>query len=105
MNRKVTVKDNAQSHSYDVFVDGEIAGSIVYELTRDRRLMFTHTFIEPRFRGCGVGNALIRGALDDVRAKGVTLTNFSDFVARYVNAHPGYADLLDVTHPGHVLGY
>ena len=102
---EVTVKDNVQSRSYDVFVDAEVAGSIVYEQAGDRRLVFTHIFIEPRFRGSGVGNALIRGALDDVRAKGVTLTNFSDFVARYVNAHPEYADLLDATHPGHVLGY
>jgi predicted GNAT family acetyltransferase len=102
---EVTVKDNVQSRSYDVFVDGEVAGSIVYEQAGDRRLVFTHIFIEPRFRGRGVGNALIRGALDDARAKGVTLTNFSDFVARYVNAHPEYADLLDATHPGHVLGY
>jgi uncharacterized protein len=42
--------------------------------------------------------------LDDVRAKGLTLTNFCDFVARYIDAHPEYADLLDAAHPGHVLG-
>ncbi len=101
---EVSVKDNAQSRSYDVVVDGEVAGSIVYEETRDGRVVFTHTFIEPRFRGRGVGNVLVRGALDDVRAKGVTLTNFCDFVAHYIDAHPEYADLLDATHPGHVLG-
>ena len=102
---KITVKNNVQSRSYDAFVDGEAAGAIVYEQAGDRRVVFTHTFVEPRFREHGVGNMLVRGALDDVRAKGVTLTNFCDFVARYVNAHPEYADLLDATHPGHVLGY
>jgi predicted GNAT family acetyltransferase len=102
---EVTVKDNPQSRSYDVLVDGEVAGSIVYERVGDGRLVFTHAFVEPRFRGHGVGNVLVRGALDDVRVKGVTLTNFCDFVASYINAHPEYADLLDATHPGHVLGY
>jgi predicted GNAT family acetyltransferase len=102
---EVTVKDNAQSRSYDALVDGEIAGSIVYEQAGDRRLVFTHTFVEPRFRGRGVGNLLVRGALDDVRAKGVSLTNFCDFVASYINEHAEYADLLDATHPGHILGY
>jgi hypothetical protein len=102
---EVTVKDNPQSRSYDVFVAGEVAGSIVYEEARDGRLVFTHTFIEPRFRGHGLGNVLVRGALDDARAKGVTVTNFCDFVASYINAHPEYADLLDAAHPGHVLGY
>jgi predicted GNAT family acetyltransferase len=42
--------------------------------------------------------------LDDVRARGLTLTNFCDFVAHYIDAHPEYADLLDAAHPGHVLG-
>ena len=102
---EVTVKDNAQSRSYDVFVDGEFAGSIVYEQAGDRRVVFTHTFVEPRFRGHGIGDILVRGALDDVRAKGVSLTNFCDFVAHYIDEHPEYADLLDATHPGHALGY
>jgi predicted GNAT family acetyltransferase len=105
MTGEVTVEDNVQSRSYDVLVDGEVAGSIVYERAGDRRLVFTHTLVEPRFRGRGVGNVLVRGALDDVRAKGFTVTNFCDFVAGYIDAHPEYADLLDATHPGHVLGY
>jgi hypothetical protein len=101
---EITVKHNAQSRSYDAFVDGEFAGTLVYEHAEDRRLVFTHTFVEPQFRGHGIGHALVRGALDDVRAKGGTVTNFCDVVARYINAHPEYADLLDATHPGHVLG-
>jgi predicted GNAT family acetyltransferase len=104
MTDEVPVKNNTESRSYDAFVDGEVAATIVYEHAGDRRVVFTHTFVEPRFRGRGVGNALVRGALDDVRAKGLTLTNFCDFVGRYIDAHPEYADLLDATHPGHVLG-
>jgi hypothetical protein len=100
----ITVKDNSEARSYDAFVDGEFAGSIVYEHAGDRRLVFTHTFVGPRFRGRGVGNVLVRRALDDLRAKGLSLTNFCDFVAHYINEHPEYADLLDATHPGHVLG-
>jgi predicted GNAT family acetyltransferase len=60
--------------------------------------------VEPQFRGLGVGTALVQGALDDVRAKGLTLTNFCHFVGRYIQAHPDYRDLLDPQHPGHVLG-
>jgi hypothetical protein len=39
-----------------------------------------------------------------VRAKGLTLTNFCDFVGRYMQAHPEYLDQLDARHPNHVLG-
>jgi uncharacterized protein len=104
MTGEIAVKNNAEARSYDVLVDGEVAGSIVYEQVGDRRLVFTHTFVKPQFRERGVGNTLVRGALDDVRAKGLTVTNFCDFVARYIDAHPEYADLLDAAHPGHVLG-
>jgi len=31
------------------------------------------------------------------------LTNFCDFVGRYMQAHPEYLDLLDAWHPNHVL--
>lgn len=104
MTSEVSVKDNVQSRTYDVIVDGEVVGSIVYEQAADRRLVFTHAFVGPRFRRRGVGNVLVRGALEDVRARGMTLTNFCDFVARYIDAHPEYVDLLDATHPGHVSG-
>jgi predicted GNAT family acetyltransferase len=101
---EVTVKNNVQSRSYDALVDGKVAGSIIYEQADERRVIFTHSFVEPKFRGRGVGSALVRGALEDVRTKGLTLTNFCDFVAHYIDAHPEYADLLDAAHPGHVLG-
>jgi predicted GNAT family acetyltransferase len=104
MTGEVTVQNNTESRLYDAFVDAEVAGSIVYEQAGDRRVVFTHTFVEPRFRRRGIGNILVRTALDDVRAKGLTPTNFCDFVARYIDAHPDYADLLDATHPGHVQG-
>jgi len=104
MTGEVTVKNNAQSRSYDASVDGEVAGVLVYEQAEDRRVVFTHTFVAPRFRGRGLGNVLVRGALDDVRARGLTVTNFCDLVARYLDTHPEYADLLDPTHPGHALG-
>ena len=51
-----------------------------------------------------MGTTLVQGPWDDVRAKGLTLTNFCDFVGRYFRAHPDYQDLLDSQHPGHVLG-
>jgi predicted GNAT family acetyltransferase len=99
---QIQVVDNTASRSYDAVVDGQIAGTIVYERRGDRRIVFTHTVIEPAFRGHGVGTALVRGALDDVRAKGLRLTNFCDFVGRYIQAHPEYLDLLEGGHSSHV---
>lgn len=97
---EVVVRDNPESRSYDAFVAGQIAARIVYETAGSNRRVFTHTFVEPSLRGRGIGAALVHAALDDIRHRGFTLTNFCDFVAGYIRSHPDYADLIDPAHPG-----
>jgi predicted GNAT family acetyltransferase len=96
---EVTVRDNRESLCYDALVGGEVVGTIVYERAGSR-LVFRHTIVEPEFRGRGIATTLARTALDDVRAQGLTLTNYCGFVAEVIAAHPEYADLIDPGHPG-----
>lgn len=72
---------------------GEIIGVADY---RDRgdALVFHHTEIDRSRRGHGLGGTLVRGALDDVRARGRTVVPTCWFVAEFVDLHPEYADLL-----------
>jgi hypothetical protein len=100
MTTEITVRDNTDSLSYDALVDGQAVGIIVYE-REGQRIVFRHTIVEPEFRGRGIGTELVRGALDDVRARGMTLTNYCGFVSGFMGAHPEYADLVDAAHPGH----
>jgi uncharacterized protein len=96
---EVTVRDNTESLCYDALVGGEVIGTIVYEHAGSR-MVFRHTIVEPEFRGRGVATTLVRAALDDVRAKGMTLTNYCGFVAEFIAARPQYADLINAEHPG-----
>ena len=57
-------------------------------------LAFVHTEVPPAAEGQGVGSALVRGALDDVRASGGAVVPQCPFVAHFVEAHPAYADLV-----------
>lgn len=104
MTTGITVRDNTSSRSYDALVDGRVVGTVVYEL-EGRRTVFMHTMVVPEFRGQGIGTTLVRDALNDVRSKGMTLTNYCGFVAAFIGAHPEYADLVDAAHPGHVPRY
>ncbi len=97
---EVTVRDNTESRSYDALIGDEVVGTIVYEHSGPR-MVFRHTIVEPEFRGRGIATTLVKRALDDVRAKGVTLTNYCGFVSWFIAAHPDYADLIDADHPGH----
>ncbi len=97
---EITVRDNVESQCYDAMIGDQVVATIVYEHSGPR-MVFRHTITEPEFRGRGIGTTLVTRALDDVRAKGMTLTNYCGFVAEFIEAHPDYADLIDAEHPGH----
>ena len=61
------------------------------------RLLFPHTEIEPSRRGQGLGDQLIKGALDDVRRLGRTVVASCWAVSDYITDHPEYADLVALT--------
>ena len=84
MSTAVTVENNTESRSYDALIGTRVVASIIYELA-GTRIVFSHTIVEPEFRGQGVASTLIREALADVRAKGMTLTNHCPFVAGFID--------------------
>ena len=91
----VTVADNPAMRRYEARVDGDLAGYTEYHLSGDL-IVFPHTEVDPDFGGRGVGTALAKGALDDVRANrpGFAVVPECDFIKTYIERHPDYADLL-----------
>ena len=58
-------------------------------------MIFTHTEVDPKFEGKGVGSALARFALDDVRAAGTRrVLPLCPFIKGWIGKHPDYADLV-----------
>lgn len=95
----VTVSDNPDARRYEAHVDGELAGFAEYQLT-DELIVMTHTEVDPAFEGQGVGGALARSALDDVRSTGTrTVLATCPFILGWVQRHPDYADLLYTSRP------
>jgi hypothetical protein len=101
MDTQIEVRNNQDSRSYDAVLDGRVVGMIVYERAASR-LMIRHTIIDPAFRGRGIGATLVRLALDDVRASGLTLTNYCSFVGGFIDSNPEYRELVDAELPGTV---
>jgi predicted GNAT family acetyltransferase len=86
------VVDNARERRYEIALDGDIA-----ELQYDRRpgvIVLIHTEVPEAAEGHGVGQALVRHALDAARAEGLKVVARCPFVAAWIARHPEYADLV-----------
>ncbi|HEV7148564.1 MAG TPA: GNAT family N-acetyltransferase [Pedococcus sp.] len=90
---QTTIADNPARHRYEVSVDGVVAGVAVYHRDGDT-VTFVHTEVDAAFEGQGIGGALARGALDDVRAQGGRVVAECPFIKAWIARHPDYQDLL-----------
>ncbi|MFJ6671572.1 GNAT family N-acetyltransferase [Actinosynnema sp. NPDC091369] len=82
------VSDNPEQSRYEVRLDGELGGFAEYT-SADGVVTFTHT--EVAIEGKGLGSTLVRHALEDVRAKGLTVVARCPFVRGYLEKHPELA--------------
>jgi predicted GNAT family acetyltransferase len=87
------VQNNGPRSSYEITVDGREVGFAEYRRRGDT-VVFPHTEIAPSMRNRGLGAELVRGALDDVRARGSTVVAQCWCVAEFIDQHTEYADLL-----------
>ena len=85
--------NDAEHHRYELRVNGEVAGFVEYRFAAEDRIVFTHTEVDERFEGHGLGSKLARGVLDEARARGWQVVPRCPFIAEYIQRHPDYADL------------
>ncbi|WP_255684539.1 GNAT family N-acetyltransferase [Actinocorallia sp. API 0066] len=87
------VTDNPQRGRYEIFTDdGELAGFSTYAL-KQGVITFLHTEVDPAFEGQGLGGKLVRGELEDARARGFKVVPRCPFVKAYLAKHPEFEDI------------
>lgn len=87
------VVENGAQHRFEVHVDGRLAGFTAYQ-SHPGGYTFTHTEIDPEDEGKGVGSTLVRGVLDEMRRRGLTVRPVCPFVLTFLRRHPDYVDLV-----------
>lgn len=87
------MRDNPAENVYELVLDGSRVGVIHYLPTRGA-LVLVHTEVAEELEGRGLGGRLIRGALDDIRARELRVVPVCPFVTSYLRRHPEYADLV-----------
>lgn len=88
------VTNNTDASRYEITSDGQVAGFAEYRSRPGDIVVFPHTVVHDAFAGKGLAGQLVKAALDDVRAQGKKVRPLCPYVARYIEKHPEYADLL-----------
>jgi uncharacterized protein len=88
------VEDNPGKSRFELRVEDELVGWAEY-LPAGESVIISHTEIDERREGEGLGSVLVRGTLDRIRASGKTVIPTCPFTAAYIRRHPEYVDLVD----------
>jgi uncharacterized protein len=98
----VQISHNAEGARYEAWVGPKMAGFAEYQLAKDL-IVFTHTEVDPAYEGQGVGSALARTALDDVRGTDRKVLPLCPFINGWIRGHREYVDLVYGAPPSTVI--
>ncbi len=88
------VTKNVDEQRFEIWVDGELAGTVDYVVEGGGVVTLPHTNVQQRFEGRGLASELVRFALDDIRAEGYLVNPVCPYVRGWIGKHPDYAELV-----------
>ena len=89
----VAIRLDADQQRYVAYAGDTVAGYIAFR-DQDGVRDLLHTEVDAAFEGRGIGSALARFALDNIRAAGKSVVPSCPFVLRWLRRHPGDVDLV-----------
>ena len=87
------ITDVPAERRYEARIGGELAGWVDYGRVRDR-LVAIHTEVVPAFSGRGIGTALVKRVIADIRAAGGSITPRCPLFVTWFERHPEDRDLV-----------
>ena len=91
----IAVVRNDDEQRYETTVDGTSA-FLDFEIDGDR-ITLVHTEVPTSLEGRGVGTAIVRAALEDARARDLSVIARCPFVRAYLDRHPEEAERTKLT--------
>ena len=87
------MRDNADRQRYELVIDDRIVSIADYQRNGDD-LTVPHVETDPELRGRGMADLLMRGMLDDIRERNLSITPLCSFAVAFIRDHPADADLV-----------
>lgn len=92
-NLSIEHEENASKGRYFVRVAGETA-EMSYSRAGESTIIIDHTYVPDALRGRSLGQALVRHAVEDVRAKGRSIVPLCPFAKAQFSRHAEWRDVL-----------
>ncbi|WP_114423325.1 GNAT family N-acetyltransferase [Nocardioides houyundeii] len=94
MSLGVSVIRNPDRRRYEAALDETTVAGFVDFQEASALVVLTHTEVDPAFEGRGVGSALARAALDDIRERHLKALVICPYILGWMREHPEYRELL-----------
>ena len=87
------MRDNPDRERYELIVDDRIVSIADYRLEGEV-VVVPHVETDPELRGRGMADRLMRGMLDDLRARDRRIVPLCPYAAAFIHDHPEDGDLV-----------
>lgn len=89
----IVVRRNDETMSYELLVDGVLAGGIDFEARPDA-IALIHTHVDDAFAGRGLAKQLVQRVLAQLREEGIPMLPYCPYVRAYLDKHPEDVELV-----------
>ena len=79
----ISIVKNEELSRFEIYSDRELAGFADFKI-ENQMISYTHTEIDPRFGGQGLGSQLIKEALDKALEQNLEVAPYCSFVSAYI---------------------
>ena len=88
------VSDNPSAQRFELRDEGQLLGWLDYR-PAGKSVILAHTEVDEAQGGKGYGGVLVRGALEELAARGQTALPTCPFASDYIHRHPDLARFVD----------
>lgn len=74
--------------------NGQLLAEITYPPLDAETVHINHTYVHPSLRGRGIADALMRAAMDDIRARNLKAMATCSYARKWLAAHDEAQDIL-----------
>ena len=86
--------EHGRKGAFYIEENGEWIAELTYVKSNDGQITIDHTEVDEKLRGEGIGEDLVKAAVDYARENGLKVKIICPYTKKVVEKHPEYSDVL-----------